>query len=128
MPRAIDDWFRYVEAHPFAGRMLFRDTTGDPAIAAVHREIQLRSRTALLPLVADEASAAHVELGGDVAVELAWEALRAVLQGLALWWQEHPEVPRDLVVATAMNSLWLGLERVFSGETWARPGSGSAPP
>src|SRR5438105_10617839 len=29
-PRAVEAWFAYVEAHPYAGRMLFRDTTGDP--------------------------------------------------------------------------------------------------
>src|SRR5213080_2495147 len=28
--RAIDAWFGYIQVHPFAGRMLFRDTTGDP--------------------------------------------------------------------------------------------------
>ena len=34
--RSFDAWFAYIEAHPFAGRMLFRDTTGDPEIAAMH--------------------------------------------------------------------------------------------
>src|SRR5918999_385631 len=37
VPEAIDAWFGYVETHRFAGRMLFRDTTGDPKIEAVHR-------------------------------------------------------------------------------------------
>jgi AcrR family transcriptional regulator len=118
MPKAIDAWFGYVEGHPFAGRMLFRDTTGDPRIEAVHRGIQLRSRAALLPLVVEEASSARVDLGDAYAVEMTWEAMRAVLQGLALWWQGHPDVPRERVVATAMNAMWLGFERVFAGETW----------
>ena len=116
MPRAIDAWFGYVEAHPFAGRMLFRDTTGDPAIAAVHRGIQLRSRAALLPLVADEASAAGIDIDDALDIEMTWETMRAVLQGLALWWQEHPDVSRERIVATAMNAMWLGFERVFAGE------------
>jgi hypothetical protein len=56
-------------------------------------------------------------------MEMAWEVFRAVLQGLALWWNEHPHVPRAQVVATAMNALWVGFERVGRGERWA-PGPG----
>jgi hypothetical protein len=49
---------------------------------------------------------------------MAWEVMRAVLQGLALWWYEHQQVPRAQVVATAMNALWIGFERVLAGEAW----------
>jgi hypothetical protein len=49
---------------------------------------------------------------------MAWEVVRAVLQGLALWWAEHPHVPRERIVATAMNSIWIGYDRVLAGETW----------
>jgi hypothetical protein len=52
------------------------------------------------------------------AFEMAWEVFRAVLQGLALWWYEHQHIPREQVVATAMNALWIGFERVRRGETW----------
>jgi AcrR family transcriptional regulator len=119
---AVDAWFAHVELNPFAGRMLFRDTTGDPAIAAMHREIQLASRGQLLPLVEQEADSADVELGDALGVELIWEAMRAVLQGLALWWYEHSNVPRERVVTTAMNAIWIGFERLLSGETWHPPG------
>jgi hypothetical protein len=49
---------------------------------------------------------------------MAWELVRSVLQGLALWWYEHQGVPRAQVVATAMNALWLGFDRVRQGEQW----------
>src|SRR3954464_9370214 len=32
MAGALDAWFGYVETHPFAWRMLFRETTGDPEV------------------------------------------------------------------------------------------------
>ena len=41
------------------------------------------------------------------------------MQGLALWWVDHPDVPREQLVTTTMNALWLGYERVAGGETWA---------
>lgn len=117
--RSFDAWFAYVEAHPFAGRVLFRYST-DPEIAAIHAEVAARSRESILPLFAAEPGAENI--AGSVAgegIEMVWVVLRGVLQGLAIWWSEHPEVPRERVVATAMNALWIGFERAQGGEVWA---------
>jgi len=43
---------------------------------------------------------------------MTWEVIRAALQGLALWWYEHQDIPRDQIVTAAMNTLWTGLERM----------------
>jgi AcrR family transcriptional regulator len=110
---AFDAWFAYVETHPYAWRMLFRDTTGDPEVEALHQEVAAQSRAALLPLLARE-----LDLGSEDVVEMTWEALRGVLQGLALWWYGHRHVPRSQVVATAMNAFWIGFDRVLGGESW----------
>lgn len=124
--RGLDAWFRYVEQHPYAWRMLFRDTTGDPEIEAIHREVAAASRTAVLPLLARERSARQIAGERDpLAMEMLWEVVRAALQGLALWWYDHQDVPREQVVATAMNALWIGFERTGAGELW--PTSAPAP-
>ncbi|HEY8081948.1 MAG TPA: TetR/AcrR family transcriptional regulator [Solirubrobacterales bacterium] len=117
--RSIDAWFAYIESHPFAGLMLFREASGDPDVDAMHAEVAARSRAAILPLFAAEPGAEG--LAGSVigeGLEMAWVVLRGVLQGLAIWWTDHPGVPREQVVATAMNSLWFGFERVTEGEGW----------
>lgn len=117
--RSFDAWFGYIETHPFAGRMLFRDTTGDPQIAAMHAEVVAGSQAAITPLLAGEPGALDLtEAPSAETVEMVWVVLRGVLQGLAMWWSGHPEVPREQVVAVAMNSLWVGLERVQRGEAW----------
>ncbi len=120
--RSFDAWFAYVEAHPFAGRMLFRDTTGDPKIGAMHQEVAASSRAAIMALFASDPGAEKV-IGPEAeqGLEMAWIVMRGVLQGLAMWWYEHPEVPRGRVVATAMNALWVGWERTQSGEAWTPP-------
>jgi AcrR family transcriptional regulator len=119
---SFDAWFAYVEQHPFAGRMLFRDTTGDPELAAMHDEVAAASRTAVMPLVAGESSVSDLsEAGAEATLEMVWQVLRGVLQGLAMWWSEHPQVPREEVVAVAVNTLWVGLERVQAGESWRPP-------
>lgn len=119
---SFDAWFAYVEEHPFAGSVLFRYST-DPEIAEVHAEVAARSREAILPLFASVPGAEGI--AGSVTgegIEMVWVVLRGVLQGLAVWWSEHPEVPRERIVVTAMNALWVGFERAQRGEGW-EPGS-----
>ena len=116
--RAIDAWFAYVEAHPYAWRMLFRDTTGEPEVRAIHEEVIAQSRAAMMPLFLRERGVDESTSADADALDMAWEVMRAVLQGLALWWYEHRHVPRAQVVATAMNALWIGFERVLAGEVW----------
>jgi AcrR family transcriptional regulator len=117
--RSFDAWFAYIEAHPFAGRMLFRDTTADPKIEAMHQEVAASSRAAIMGLFAAQPEVEKV-IGPEVeeGLEMAWIVMRGVLQGLAMWWYEHPRVPRERVVATAMNALWVGWERTQAGEAW----------
>lgn len=107
-----------VDEPPVPDGVAARDTTGDPAIAAMHRQIQASSRGALLPLLELAPGSAGSGFDDALDVELAWETMRVVLQGLALWWYEHPDVPHERIVTTAMNSLWLGLERYLGGEKW----------
>jgi AcrR family transcriptional regulator len=122
IPRAIDAWFEYVQTHPYAWRMLFRDTTGEPDVRALHEQVIAGSRAAIMPLfVRERGVAANLDQADADALDMAWEAMRATMQGLALWWYEHPHVPRERVVATAMNALWIGFERVLAGEVWEPP-------
>lgn len=107
--RSFDAWFAYVEQHPFAGRVLFRDTS-DPEIAAIHAEVAGESRAAVLPLAAAEPGLIDGEEASEIQLEMVWVVLRGVLQGLAIWWSEHPEVPREQVVGVAMKALWTGFE------------------
>jgi len=124
--RSFDAWFAYVQAHPYAWRMLFRDTTGDPEIEAIHRAVQARSRAEVLELLASEAAASTIA-GDAVTMEMLWELIRAALQGLAQWWYEHQDVPRAQVVATAMNAIWVGFERTSGGELWSPASEAPAP-
>jgi AcrR family transcriptional regulator len=123
MARSFDAWFAYIEAHPFAGRMLFRDTVGDADADAVHAEVAEGSRSAIMPLFVHEPGSENLagSLEGE-GLEMAWIVMRGVLQGLAMWWSEHREVPRERVVATAMNALWIGFERVGAGGAWQPSG------
>jgi AcrR family transcriptional regulator len=119
IPRALDAWARYVQEHPYAPRMFFHETTGDPEIQAIHAEVQAQARVALGAILGREPGAEKVAGSADEeALEMAAEVMRAGLTGLAIWWNEHPDVPRERIVATAINAIWIGFERVRRGETW----------
>jgi AcrR family transcriptional regulator len=94
VPAMADAWFAYVEDHPYAWRMLFRDTTGDPDVQAFHREIQGWQRANDMAVIEDQ-------LGGAIPeeeIEPLAEVIRSSLTGLALWWLGNPDVPRSVLV------------------------------
>jgi AcrR family transcriptional regulator len=95
---AIDAWFVHVEKHPYTWRLLFRDTTHDPDVEALHRELQRRQRAsdvALLRKFAPNIPAEELEPLGEV--------IRSSLTGLALWWLDHPKTKRAVLVSTMLR-------------------------
>jgi AcrR family transcriptional regulator len=117
MRRAFDAWARYVEQHRFASRMYFQETTGDARAHAAHRATQAQDLAALGAILGQEPGAERIAgAAGAEALQMAAEVIRAGLAGLAIWWDDHPHVPRERIVATAMNVLWVGFERIVGGE------------
>jgi AcrR family transcriptional regulator len=87
-----------------------------PSKVALHRQIQEQGLHALGAILAGDPDAARVAAGQDpLAFEMAAEVMRAGLTGLAVWWAEHPEVPKERIVETAINVLWTGIERLRPG-------------
>jgi AcrR family transcriptional regulator len=119
--RAVDAWYAYFEEHPYASRMLFRDTTGDPEIEEIRKEVAEESKALLFPLMLEEPGVEHLAGAGE-ALEMAWEVVTSAMQSLAVWWYDHQDVPRERLVATTMNALWIGFERVRRGEVWGADG------
>jgi hypothetical protein len=98
--------------------MYFQEPSGDAAARAVHEEVRAPARAALALILAAEPGAENIAGGDELALEMAAETMRAALTGLAIWWIDHPDVPRERIVQTAVNALWIGFERVRSGERW----------
>jgi AcrR family transcriptional regulator len=119
--QAFDAWARYVEAHPYAPRMFFRETTGIAEVRATHRQIAADANAALAQILGALPGSAHLQAdGAPLAFAMASEVIRGGLTELAIWWSDHPEVSREQIVATAMNTVWIGFERVSGGESWRR--------
>jgi hypothetical protein len=56
------------------------------------------------------------EQARELGIRMMAQQLTGGMQALALWWDENPEVPRSVVLDTAMDFVWLGLARVRDGE------------
>jgi AcrR family transcriptional regulator len=93
LPAILDGWFAYVEERPHAWRMIFRDTSGDAEIQAFRRAVQERARQVLVELLRAQPQLSLRESEIEPVAEL----LRTGMAGLALWWTDHPEVPRALL-------------------------------
>ncbi|HEX5308890.1 MAG TPA: TetR/AcrR family transcriptional regulator [Solirubrobacteraceae bacterium] len=100
---SLDAWFSYVEENPDAARLLFRE----PAVAeasAIHRAVSEESRTLVLRVLTATVDGKRLAPTPED-LEMRWVVLRGVLQGLALWWVDHPQVSRQRVLAAALNAL-----------------------
>lgn len=99
LPAMIDAWFAHVECHRHTSRNLFQDAVGDPEIEALQRELRAQQRAAdvaLLREFAPQLPEAELEPLGEI--------MRSALTGLALWWLDHPDVPRSVVVAAVLRT------------------------
>jgi len=115
---SIDIYFVGVEEDPFAWRFLFRDPPGDPEIAEAWRACHDRATEGIAALtrlgVPDLA-----ELTDMPAEQAAWmlaKVSQSATNGLAQWWYENQDVPREQVADLARRVLWDGFGRMLAGE------------
>ena len=117
MRSGVGAFFTFVEEHPYAWRMLFRDPPTDPAILSTYRRIHQRATAGIaifLRTSAPEALLAAPEAERDL--EMLAEMLKMAQNGLAVWWYEHREVPRRELVDRVLEFCWIGFERIAAGE------------
>jgi AcrR family transcriptional regulator len=93
----LEHWLDYVRENQHAWKMLFRDASGDDELRQRRLEVSARAREVMAGFVAT-VGAARVPAEQ---VEPTAELLTSGLAGLALWWIDHPNVPKQTVVDTA---------------------------
>jgi AcrR family transcriptional regulator len=104
-------FFEFVRDHRSAWRMLFLDLAPDPEIAAAQRGLQAAATKRLAQVIVARVRGLRIsaKVPRERADELIAEAGKSALNGLAVWWWEHPEVPAETLAAVAMDLLWTGL-------------------
>jgi AcrR family transcriptional regulator len=119
----VDAFLEWVETHPRAFRLLFRDNF-EADVAELLQGLQQQATQAIAGLMATEpiepAPGDETQAERRLAVEVFAQQLSGAVQSLAIWWRDHPKVKREFLVDCVMDFAWLGLERVRGGERITR--------
>jgi AcrR family transcriptional regulator len=89
----IEAWLEHARRHPDATRLLFTPIIGDPEVEQTQHELHARQRATQVALLREFAPGLD-----EAEAEPMGEIVRASLGAVALWWLEHSEVPRELLV------------------------------
>jgi len=114
----LEAFFDFIEERRGAAAIMLRNT-GDPDVAEWLGRLREAIGAQIVTLMTEEAEQLireDPELRG--ALEMLAQQQIGAIQSLADWWGEHREVPKERVIATAMDFAWVGMERVSSGERW----------
>jgi len=109
---SVTSYFEFVEEDPFLFRFLHRDPPADPEIAAVCQELADRGTAGIADLIRFGAADA-TSVKGITVDDGAWILARATQSacgGVATWWYENRDVPRERVVELVFMLLWQGFE------------------
>ena len=109
---AIANYFEFVEADPFMWRFLHRDPPADPEVASVVQEIADRGTAGIADLIrfgAEDTTSVRGITLDDSAWILA-RATQSACHGVATWWYENRDVPRERVVELVFMLLWQGFD------------------
>jgi AcrR family transcriptional regulator len=99
----VDALLRYVEDHPDAWALLASDPPADPELRAFRHQLQQAETERFAALFI------HYHVDDPTTrqrKEILAEFLRTGLNGLARWWQQHPDLPREDVVDTIVGLGW----------------------
>jgi AcrR family transcriptional regulator len=109
---SIASYFEFVEEDPFIWRVLHQDPPADPEIDAVCREIADRGTASIADLIrygaGDLKSVKGISL--DEGAWILARATQSASDGVARWWYDNRDVPRERVVEIVFMLLWQGFE------------------
>jgi AcrR family transcriptional regulator len=109
---SVANYFEFVEDNPFLFRFLHQDTFADPQIAAVRQELADRGTAGIADLIRFGAADAK-SVKGITVDDGAWilaRATQAACGGVATWWYDNRDVPRERVVELVFMLLWQGFD------------------
>jgi AcrR family transcriptional regulator len=123
---AADAFLQFVEENREPFRLIIRSpldsSEENPGVAGSMGQQQNEIGHAVAALIQSDAPPEMQQEPdeGRFEVEMLAQQLTGAWRGVAIWWDDHREVPRERLVATMMDLAWVGLERLSKGETWGR--------
>lgn len=113
MHTATDAFFRYVEGHPEACRLLILELQG-ATVSTIGRELEERVVIGIARTLGEDARLYGGDPHRERRLQILAELLKSAVQGLAGWWFQHPETPRSELTEMTVAVLWPAIERARS--------------
>jgi AcrR family transcriptional regulator len=108
---AMEAFFRFVEDNPQACRLLFLEIQSAAEVAAIVRGIDERVTTALSAQLSENPDIFDGHPARERQMRILAELIKSSIHGLASWWYQHPEVPRQDLVERSVAVVWPAIER-----------------
>jgi AcrR family transcriptional regulator len=105
----IEAFFAFVEERPSAARVLLFTPVGEPELVDAAREVQAGATAAIAALLTAEPDLFAGTPDRERRIELLTEFMKQGLHGLAEWWSQHPETPREALADAVYDLVWSGL-------------------
>ena len=116
MENAAKAGFQYVQDNPHAFHMFVRDVT-DPEISERQEALRRNAVTAMSDVMEMEPPETRAGMSRQHTEQIA-EMIVAGYYALADWWLRNPDFPRDELVRSMLQFMWIGLGRMQEGERW----------
>jgi AcrR family transcriptional regulator len=116
---AGDAFLTWVEENREPWRLIVRNpgfSGVEASVGEVQREMAHAIATVMQADVPPEIQEEPDE--GRFEVEMVAQQLLGAWRGVAIWWDDHRDVPRERLLKALMDVSWLGLERLSQGEQW----------
>ena len=118
MRAGLEAFFSFLEERRGTAAIMLRNT-GDPDVFEWLDRLRDGVAAAIVTLMTEEVEEFLAsEPERRQMIEMAAQQQIGAIQSLADWWSEHREVPREQVVAAAMEFAFIGLDRLSQGERW----------
>jgi len=118
MRAGLEAFFSFLEERRGTAAIMLRNT-GDPDVLEWLDRLRDGVSAAIVTLMEEEAGDVfESDAERQLIMEMTAQQQIGAIQSLADWWSEHREVPKEQVVATAMEFAWIGLDRLSQGERW----------
>jgi AcrR family transcriptional regulator len=106
-------FFEWVENHPDAWRMLFRDAPTDRTVSRAYGKLGKRVTEAIGAMLRENAAPSIKQgPGAETRIAMFAQILASAQTGLAFWWYANRNVPRERVVDGLFQFCWKGLEQL----------------
>ena len=110
----VTAFFRYVEEHPEACRLLLLELQG-ANVSQVGRALEERVTEGLAETLGGDPGLFDGHPQRDRQLRILAELLKSAVHGLASWWYRHPELPREDLIERTVAVIWPAIERARCG-------------